>query len=115
MSRMHVNDYISSLHQQISYSVEQIKSRSNSRTTITDDKNSEKAYDYGYSRLNNYAYNLLSASVSYQLSDYTSWDELKPTASYAASSYSQADNINREPTVLLDFMFKNNREFDFKI
>ncbi len=111
MNRLLANDYINSLHQQISHSVETIKKRSSAKSEILGDA-SEKSFSSEGSRLNNYSYRLLSSSTAYQLTG--KYDNHIGTT-YAADSYRYASEVIKEPKVLVDFLFKNNREFDFKV
>lgn len=111
MNRLLANNYIDSLHQQISHSVETIKKRSSAQSEAFS-KASEQSASNESSRLNNYSYRLLSSSTAYQL---TGQFDNHIGTTYAADSYRYASEVIKEPTVLIDFIFKNNREFDFKV
>lgn len=108
MSRLYINDYVNNLQQQISSSVAKIRQKS----SYNQPAESLVSSDYR-ARVEVYAYQLLPGQISWTLQESTTVDV--GTDSYAAASYRQAGEVLKEPTVLLDFMFKNNREFDFKV
>ena len=111
MNKLYLNDYLANLHRQISVSVEKIKQNSNTNRFSNNQSNSFQSFEnYG---LQNYAYNLLNSEVSYQLLNNNI--NLSSDNAYAAASYKSNGQILKEPTVLIDFMFKNNQEFDFKV
>lgn len=112
MDKLYLNDYLSQLHRQISGSVEKIKRNSGTFERQDEPKN-ENWGGTGQQGIENYAYKLLDSGVSYQLLGYGT--ENRVNTAYAAASYGNAGQVLREPTVLIDFMFKNNREFDFKV
>ncbi len=111
MDKLYLNDYLSQLHRQISGSVEKIKR--NSGTFERQNEPTDEDWGGGRQGVENYAYKLLDSGVSYQLLRYGT--ENSVNTAYAAASYGNAGQVLREPTVLIDFMFKNNREFDFKV
>lgn len=117
MSRLYINDYLSNLNQQISTSVERLKLKSGrfNPSENTSLNNQGETSSYNYQALNGYPYHLLETSVSYQMSHYNSQQSEFQSSQYAADSYRQTSEVNKEPSVLIDFMFKNNREFDFKV
>ena len=53
--------------------------------------------------------------MSYRLTALNSEQPQTADAGYAAGSYLENSRVSRKPTVLIDFMFANNREFDFKV
>lgn len=111
MNRLYVNDYINNLQQQISYSVAKIRQQSSSSQPAADSASDE---DYRrQSKVDSYAYNLLAEDISWSLQGQMSAPN--ENSGYVSASYQYAGNVLKEPTVLIDFMFKNNREFDFKV
>ena len=112
MSRLYINDYINNLQQQIYSSVAKIKDQSSFEAPS---KGKEEA-DWGRfyeGQVKSYSYRLLPEEISWQLQSNT---EIEASGNaYAAASYRQAGEVLQEPTVLIDFMFKNNQEFDFKV
>ena len=112
MNKLYLNDYLSNLHRQISVSVEKIKHNSGQNKLLNHNED-KKSYYSEYNSLQNYAYNLLDTEVSYQLLN--NEINLNTDSLYAASSYKNSSQILKEPTVIMDFMFKNNQNFDFKV
>ncbi len=112
MNRLYGNDYISNLQQQIYSSVDKIKQKSSGSFAASEERADEGSRENGH-RVENYAYRLLPGEVSWSLQEGAAADHGGST--YAAGSYRQAGEVLREPSVLIDFMFKNNREFDFKV
>ena len=111
MSETYMGNYISSLHRQIYASVERIKRNSETPDAPITDKVDDKDTN-PRSRIEEYAYKLLAEDISWSLqNDYTTSQEI----SYMNNSYRSAKNVLKKPTVLIDFMFKNNQEFDFKV
>lgn len=111
MNRLGVNNYISSLQQQIYSSVDKIKNKSaGSFADTAADKDAENGTNR---RVESYAYRLLPGEVSWSLGAESQGEN--GGAAYAAGSYRQAGEVLQERTVLIDLMFKNNREFDFKV
>lgn len=112
MNKLVLNDYLSSLHRQISVSVDKLKDKNSapqSAETGTGD-GALQSYRYGVSER---AYSLLDSDVSYQMFSYGG--RQGADSSYAAQSYSSVAKVDKPSTVLIDFMFENNREFDFKV
>ena len=116
MSRLYVNDYLSTLNQQISGSVDRIKYKSG-RLSADNVSSSRESFENTerYQSLNGYAYCLLETGMSYRLTALNSEQPQTADAGYAAGSYLESSRVSRKPTVLIDFMFANNREFDFKV
>lgn len=112
MSRLYLDDYINNLQQQIYSSVDRIKQRSSFPAASSEPEEKESGGFYR-SRVEEYAYRLLPGAVSWQLQEGAAAEQ--GGSAYAAGSYRQAGEVLREPTVLIDLMFKNNREFDFKV
>ena len=112
MNRLSLDDYINNLQQQIYSSVDRIKQRSSFSAPLREDGESESGGRRN-SRVESYAYRILPGEVSWQLRENPAPGQ--SANAYAAGSYRQAGDVLREPTVLIDFMFKNNREFDFKV
>ncbi len=111
MNSLSDNNYIDTLHQQISKSVDTIKKRSSAKTETIKNVFEQPLVSENF-RLNGGSYRLLSASTAYQLvGEYDSRVE----TGYVTDSYRYAAEVIKEPTVLIDFMFENNREFDFKV
>ncbi len=103
----HLNSgYVDSLHRQIYASVEKIKNQPSSQRFLTESETPDLRQ-----QVRNYAYRVLNEEISWTLQQ----TEISGSANYAAGSYRQAGEILRPPTVLIDLMFKNNREFDFKV
>lgn len=116
MSWLYVNDYLSTLNQQISGSVDRIKYKSG-RFSADNVSSSRESFENTerYQSLNGYAYRLLETGMSYRLTALNSEQPQTADAGYAACSYMESSRVSRKPTVLIDFMFANNREFDFKV
>ena len=111
MSRPYVGDYLSKLHQQIYTSVERIKHNSETSDFAKQD-NENKDNSLFRNRVEKYAYRLLAEDINWSLQTNNITGQ---ESSYITSSYQSVKDVLQEPTVLLDFMFKNNREFDFKV
>lgn len=112
MNKLVINNYLSSLQQQVAVSVDRLKSKTGYNCSAEDDDNWQSQVYYNGIRLNERAYSLLDTSVSYSMFSYVDY---KIDAAYAARSYDIAAGIDKPSTVLIDFMFTNNREFDFKV
>ena len=112
MSRLYINDYINNLQQQIYSSFARIKDQSSFETTSKGKEEADWSRFYE-GQVKGYAYQLLPEEISWQLQSNTDVD--RESNAYAAASYKQTGNMLKEPTVLIDFMFKNNQEFDFKV
>lgn len=115
MSQIRLNNYLDSLHRQIDRSVANIKDRTAAGGLRPENSGAEADSRYNYSRVNSYAYNLLETGVSYQLASYSSLNPEPSDSAYAAGSYQNAGKVMKEPTVLIDYMFEYNREFNFKV
>ncbi len=112
MSRLYVNDYLNNLQQQIYSSVVKIKDQSSFEAPSREKENADWNRPYA-EQVKGYAYRLLPEEISWQIQ---SGNKMETGGSaYATSSYQQAGEVLKEPTVLIDFMFKNNQEFDFKV
>ena len=112
MSRLYINDYINNLQQQIYSSVVKIKDQSSFETTPKGKEDADWSRFYE-GQVKNYAYQLLPEDISWKLQ--SNMDVEAGGNAHAAASYRQAGEVLKEPTVLIDFMFKNNQEFDFKV
>lgn len=110
MNKLVINDYLSSLQQQIAVSVDRLKYK-----TAAERETAAPAEELNYGRngrLSEKAYSLLKSEVSYQMLYYAG----QPADSaYVARSYDAAAGVDKPSTVLIDFMFAGNREFDFKV
>ncbi len=117
MNNLRLNDYLSSLTSQISGSVERLKARESSsrQTSPVFEAGEETPRNDGHNSLHNYAYTLLDSSVAYQMFNQNGEAGNPADSSYAAGSYQSAGQVLRQPSVLIDFMFTGNREFDFKV
>lgn len=111
MSKLYADDYLSKLHQQIYSSVDKIKRNSKSTEFHNSEKSENEVLPYR-SRVEEYAYKLLPEEVSWSLQN---CHPAKLETTYMANSYQSAKDVLQEPSILVDFMFKNNREFDFKV
>lgn len=111
MSKLYADDYLSKLHQQIYSSVDKIKRNSKS-TEFHNNEKSENEILAHRSRVEEYVYKLLPEEVSWSLQNSY---PAKLETTYMANSYQSAKDVLQEPSILVDFMFKNNREFDFKV
>lgn len=112
MNKLVVTDYLSSLQQQIAVSVDRLKAKEVRNSPAEKDGGEQPTVYYGGARLNEKAYSLLETSVSYKM---FSFADNRVDAAYAAHSYNAAAAVDKPSTVLIDFMFANNREFDFKV
>ena len=65
--------------------------------------------------LHNYAQTYLGPDAVYSLHSINPLQTAAGLKQYAKGVYSTAVNLNEEPKILLDFMHKNNQNFDFKI
>ena len=113
MSRLNLNNYFNNLQDQIYSSVDRIKLKQSSSDRANFAETSTEEYRYYYNRIENYAYQLLPENISWTLQ--TSGSPSLSENLYATTSYQQVRDALKEPTVLIDFMFKNNREFDLKV
>lgn len=112
MNKLVINDSLSSLQRQIAVSVGRLKAKeAQNYPAEKEDGEPQPAY-YSSARLNEKAYSLLETSVSYRMFSYA---DTQIDAAYAARSYNTAAGVDKPSTVLIDFMFANNREFDFKV
>ena len=113
MNNLSANNYINRLEHQIDASIGKIKSRQKkdyqSSVSGTFDENS---YSY-HSKVENYAYNLLSNNIGWQM--HQEYSYLSKNNFYASASYQKSAEVLKDSTVIIDFMFTGNREFDFKI
>ena len=117
MNNLYLHDYLSNLTSQISGSVERLKAKESSSRQAAPvfDAGEETPQNAGRSSLHNYAYTLLDSSVAYQMFNQNGEAGNPADSSYAAGSYQSAGQVLRQPSVLIDFMFTGNREFDFKV
>ena len=113
MTKFYLHNYLDNLHQQIYSSVDKIKRNSQKNIQYSADeiyKNNNYHYSY---QIEGQPYQLLSKELNWLMhNQLVAYDS---NGAYVAASYHQADNVLQEPKVLIDFMFKNNREFDFKV
>lgn len=65
--------------------------------------------------LHNYAQTYLGPDAVYSLHSLNKFQTAAGLKQYADTIYETAANLNEEPHILIDFMHKNNRKFDFKI
>ncbi len=65
--------------------------------------------------LRNYAQTYLGPDAVYSLHSLSKFQTSAGLKQYADNIYGIAANLNEEPHVLIDFLHKNNRNFDFKI
>ena len=65
--------------------------------------------------LHNYAQTYLGPDAVYSLHSLHKFQTAAGLKQYADSIYETAANLNENPRILIDFMHKNNRKFDFKI
>ena len=65
--------------------------------------------------LHNYAQTYLGPDAVYSLHSLSKFQTAAGLKQYADNVYGTAANLNDKPRVLIDFMHKNNRSFDFKI
>ncbi|MBE6452363.1 MAG: hypothetical protein E7012_02605 [Alphaproteobacteria bacterium] len=110
MSDYRLHNHINKLHQQINYSVEKLKHRSLSSFESSSEEHLHQKFPY---QVEGHLHHLLSGEINWSLQTHNYSTE--NSFQYVSSSYSYADNILKEPTVLIDFMFPNNQEFDFKV
>lgn len=115
MERLYLNDYLSGLQRQISASVERLKSRRTGDGETVLQEGAEGQAASPRHELYQYAFGLLDGRISYELSRYSSSAPLNADSGYAVGSYQQAAEVDRPPSVIIDFMFEYNREFDFKV
>lgn len=116
MNRLNLNDYLSGLNRQISTSVAKIKGRDEAVSGAngsSEDKETEA--NTTSSQLGASRYTLLDSGVSYLLSDWGSLQPQRTDSVYASESYRFSRDVNKPSTVVIDLMFENNREFDFKV
>lgn len=112
MNKLVINDSLSSLQRQIAVSVGRLKAKEAQNYPAEKENGEQPQADYAGARLNEKAYSLLETSVSYRMFSYT---DRQIDAAYAARSYNTVAGVDKPSTVLIDFMFANNREFDFKV
>ena len=110
MTKPYVNAYISNLQRQITDAAAKVR-RSRIKDFPTAETQDSFPREYVWSKVDVQSYNLLDSNVHYLLTA----TDVPATTEYAADLYqSTADSI-RKPTVVEGFVFKNNREFDFKV
>ncbi len=112
MNQVRINNYIENLHRQIDGSVANIRQK---KSGSQNQDNSYVFFRLPEEQVSSSPYKLLDTQVSYSLSDYFSQNPIQETESYAASTYQNAADVMKKPTVLIDFMFEYNREFNFKV
>ena len=110
MNGFRLTNYINDLNRQIYASVDQIKHRSSKADISRKASYDFQADDY---KVKEAPYKLLSGDVNWSLQN-ISYDA-KKNSDYIVSNYKYVNNVIKEPRVIIDLMFKNNREFDFKV
>ena len=65
--------------------------------------------------LHNYAQTYLGPDAVYSLHSLSKFQTSAGVKKYADFVYGNVANLNQEPRVLIDFLHKNNRNFNFKI
>lgn len=104
---------------QIGRQVQDLQAKRNGRTAISAPKASssvESVPQYGFqTSLHNYALNRLDPQSSFSLHQFSAMESGREFRQYAGKSYEMAGNLNQTAEPLLDFMHKNNRDFNFKI
>ncbi len=117
------------LSKQISENVERLKQRNSAKYAIYQQNNNEdvtplpiKETPHKPQRLrgkpeslHNYAQTYLGPDAVYSLHSLSKFQTAAGVKRYADMVYGNAANLNEEPQILLDFMHKNNRKFDFRI
>lgn len=113
MTKFYLHNYLDNLHQQIYSSVDKIKRNSQKNNfSSSDEISGSNNYHYSY-RVEEQSYQLLSKELNWLMHNQSV--KYNQDNTYVAISYHHADKVLQEPKVLIDFMFKNNREFDFKV
>lgn len=87
-------------------------------TTLYPQDNTEKTKAHLRGKpisLHNYAQTYLGPDAVYSLHSLSPLQTAAGLKQYAELVYTTAVNLNEEPRVLLDFMHKNNQNYDFKI
>lgn len=110
MSSFYLRNHIQNLHQQINHSVDKIKQHSS--YSQSSQSREEDTYLEHY-RVEGQFYQLLSGDVNWSLQNQK--DGMKNNFQYVSQSYTYAKDILKEPSVLIDYMFPNNKDFDFKV
>ena len=110
MSRPYVNTYITHLQRQISEAATRIV-RQKSVQRDYEGEGAQKDVLYIRSKIEPQKYELIHSENAYALIG----QSLPMSSSYASASYVTTDKILMKSTVVEGFVFKNNREFDFKV
>lgn len=116
MSGVYLNDYFNNLTSQISASVDRLKTKQGQTAAPNPFAPETESETAGAFQLSAQSYRLLDSKMSYQLALEDSKAQNNFSGSgYAAESYLKTSRVNQPSTVLVDFMFAGNREFDFKV
>jgi hypothetical protein len=111
MSRPYINNYISSLQKQIADAAVKIKQKQgNLKFSDVNDIVSEDVFNR-LSRVEADIYNLVDSDVMCTLAE----QQTLADSSYATEMYDTVAKTNNKSTVIEGLVFKNNREFDFKV
>ena len=111
MSRPYINNYISSLQKQIADAAMKIKQKQgNVKFSDVNDVVSEDVFNR-LSRVEADIYNLVDSDVMCTLAEQQDFAD----SNYAADMYDAVAKSNNKSTVVEGLVFKNNREFDFKV
>lgn len=110
MSQPYINNYINNLQQKVAAAAARIKQKQQPKRTdgIFDEKTNEIRQSSG---VENQAYKLMGSESAYALLGQT----VPADSSYAAETYGYVSKVDKKPTVAEGLVFKNNREFDFKV
>ncbi len=111
MSRPYINNYISNLQKQIADAAIKVKQKQGDvKFSDVDNVVSEDVFNR-LSRVEADIYNLVESDAAFSLTE----QRLPADNGYAAETYDTVAKANNKSTVVEGLVFKNNREFDFKV
>lgn len=112
MSSLSLNNYQYNLSSQIESYVDKIKNKSSRPEDKGFQDNREGNHPFAYypEAVANYAYSLLNSDVAYNLT--SNFSKPSETSASVSSAYQYVGSMGQEPSVLLDFMHRNNQKFD---
>ena len=112
MSRSYIDSYLNELHRQIAGAAARIKQKN----VKGSDNYSKEMLHHDFEKLfashvEIQAYDLVSSEAAYSLIG----QNIPADNNYAAGIYSITSKIDKKSSVVEGLVFKNNKEFDFKV
>ena len=110
MAKTYTNVYIENLQRQITHAAQKLKQQRKAKH-ISDFVPEDHQPTYVLSKVEVQQYRLMTTEASFML-----LGQYEPTDNnYAAGAYKSTDKNEHKSTVIEGLVFKNNREFDFKV